>query len=751
MMIKRIALATCAGLLLGCGGGGGGGGGSAPAQTTTAPVTTSSPGATPNPYTPTNPMTNQSGSVFLSGFMPQSGHPQGGELLVISGMGFDATSQVTINGFNARVIERTDTQLVVETPSSSGNATIRVENGPSDFAVALEPYVYMTPTTADDFHFRADTDKWWVNTDYAPGADADNNGFSDLSDALQAARNELGGTGFSAQYEQGVAYLFSYLNQMYRNNPDGSPRFGGAPVSFQRTPPGFGRMPSIPGRPESVVDRVDHNMIAVRNVGHISPGYEESGTTGRASAEDARNVTIENNSGISDASGNPLGAYADALVYWWNRSSVPQSRRTLDNFMEELAALVAHEVGHSLGLDHLDDAPLAPATDNIMAATTTIGTGSNVYAFDEPTWNAMIGWLPGTLRQVHRAAWTPRRLLAEADAVVMATPIRLSGGALELEVDSVLAGAMTSGFNRIGGFDVETAVGKAQMAATGQTLMFLTEGPTGMIVDLGKASALSLEGRDPAEWQALLDDFRGLAEMQGPAWEARLAEILTGCLDSTDARIRADALVDLSTEPAVVQGLSAAQTEQVAAVLREGASAFERCLAAQVLAHKADAAQVETLLAAGLAEDHPAVLADVAAALEQTMGLETAAEQVRARLVDLDLAGRQRASTLLGWLQDRQSIALIAADLGAAADRARRAADALGAMADPAALAALQTLVDDASADANARLRALRAIGRIGGADATAWLTAAAERLESEALRDGARFARDFPATWLIR
>jgi hypothetical protein len=690
--------------------------------------------------------------VFVTTFDPASGHPAGGELLVITGMGFDDTSRVTIGSLSARVLIRTQTELVVATPQGVGSATVRVENGPSDYAEARAGYVYATPTGADGFHFQADTDKWWINVDYDPGADADSNGFSDLSDALQTANNNVGTVGFPGQLDQGMAYLLSYLSQMYRNNPDGSRSTAGAPVSFQRTAPKFGAAPTVPGRPEAAGTLVDYNHMAVRNVAYISPGYEESGTTGRASSESRENTTLENNSAISDVSGNPLGIFADALVYWWNRSSVPTSRRTLDNLMEEFAALVAHEVGHSLGLTHIDDAPLAPATENIMAATTVIGTGSNVYAFDEPNWRAMLGWLPGTTRQVHRAAWTPRRLLADSDAVVLGTPVRLQSGTLDLQIEQVLAGDMAAGFTRVGGFDGDVVVGKADMAGTGPTLMFLRAGEAGVRVDLGQASAMALDGHDPAEWAALIADYQALAQLSGAAWEARLAEILTGCLASTDGRIRADALVDLSTEPAVARGLSAAQTAQVAEVLAGAGTAFERCLAAQVLGHKADPAQVEALLAAGLGEDHPAVLADVAGALEQTMGLANAAEAVRAGWADLDAAGRARAVTLLGWLHDAQSTDQIAAELrGGDVARACRAADALGAMKSQAALVDLQALAADAAADLSCRLHALRAIGRVGSADAKAWLTEAAQSLESDELRRAAGFARDFAASWILR
>ncbi|MHC4661753.1 MAG: zinc metalloprotease [Planctomycetota bacterium] len=117
--------------------------------------------------------------------------------------------------------------------------------------------------------------------------------------------------------------------------------YSGLAISFCTEPLEDGSTPA-PGA-EVKVDQLGpkpFNTIAVRNVGATS------GLTGQAYQDLYDNEMIENDSSVSDVLGGQLGVFLD--VY----SHIFSSSVDVDNFAKFLAAIIAHEIGHSLGLVH---------------------------------------------------------------------------------------------------------------------------------------------------------------------------------------------------------------------------------------------------------------------------------------------------------------------------------------------------------------------------------------------------------------
>jgi hypothetical protein len=710
----------------------GGGGGTAPQP---------SPSPSPSPGAGT-------GSVTVTSIDPASGGTAGGDMIAIQGTGFNSTSVVRFGSSSASVVAGSSTLLVVTSPPGSGATTITVTTG-SDFDTFAFSYGGLTGT--DVFQFKTGTDKWWLNVEFSPEADADSNGFGDLSEALSTTRNSTGGTGFN-DFEGAVGFLFQFTSQFYRNNPDGSLAGGGAPVSFRRGVPGFGNMAPA-GFAINPVSALDFNVMALRKVAHIAAGEEQTGVAGRASSEINANNTLENNSGGTTPGGQsdpPLGTFTDAAAFFWNASAIPNSRRTLAEFMQEVAQITAHEIGHSMGLLHSNVTPPAPATVNMMAPSVSFNP-TNVYDFDDATFAGFLAYMPGPTRLVHRSAWSPRRLVASSDAVVIGTP-RLAEGGLEIPLDGVVLGDHEAGglLQVIGLAETTTA---AEVEASGQSLFFLTQDAQGRLSVGADAYGLPLAGRDVTEWQTLIADYVALRALEGDraAWTAAYADRLRRSLASSDARIRLDALFELEVQRDVARALPGAAVERLHTLLESAEIAVgERALAACVFTHLGDEAQTARLRRVALGTDEPVLLECLAGALEMSQSLSGAAEAVRAELESTSDANvARRARVLLGWLLDRPSSTLIAQDLRAGGAEARRAADALGRIGDAGSLPALQTLALDAQRDLALRKHALRAIGRIGGDDARAWLTGR-EQAWSGDLADAARFARDYAESWRI-
>ena len=525
--------------------------------------------------------------------------------------------------------------------------------------------------------------------------------------------------------------------QYYGNNPDGSLRQGGIKMSFQRTAPTVGGTPPR-GTQDPPTGTNDFNLMAWQHLGG------SSATTGRGLLDNGGdNAQLENNSGRNGSTGNELGCFPDRMVDFWNRSGISTSQRSLSNFCLGLAGTMAHECGHSIGLNHTAATPRAPATVNVMAASSVVDP-AELYGFDQQTYTFMLSFMPGANRCMHPAGFTPRWLVQEASAVVVATPRALANGQLTLDVHAVLAGDLTAGVEAtIAGFTEGAALERAELASVGRSIWFLSAGTEGYRFEGGEAEVLPLADRDEAEWTALIADqlrLQALAKTDCAAWTAEYAALLGHSLTSQDARIRGAALVELSLEAAVTKALSKDAALALAGIAGS-ADALEgqRLFALQALTHRADPALVGQLLAAGLSTDSARLQAAAAGALEQTLGLEGGATQVLAAL-EAAPASKARAIVLLGWLQAKGAVGLLTGELAAA--NAVAAADALGRIGDASALDALQAVAVDADRDQSTRDHALRAIGQIGGDAAKAFLTAQGT--------ESARFARDFSATWLL-
>ncbi|MHC4662334.1 MAG: matrixin family metalloprotease [Planctomycetota bacterium] len=134
--------------------------------------------------------------------------------------------------------------------------------------------------------------------------------------------------------------------------------FTGVQISFAETPLPDGETPA-PGDLAIWYSLPSHsyNTMAIRNLGIIGA------VTGRSIRDiSTLNEYLENDSAQASFSGEELGIFIDAYAEVFASSAMSG----IDRFSRFLASLIAHEIGHSLGLDHNDD------TTNIMNTSTTL-------------------------------------------------------------------------------------------------------------------------------------------------------------------------------------------------------------------------------------------------------------------------------------------------------------------------------------------------------------------------------------------
>jgi len=151
--------------------------------------------------------------------------------------------------------------------------------------------------------------------------------------------------------------------------------FFGIRISFSSKPPEIGST-AKPGDRQgaATLGENPYNVISVCN------GGPDSKYAGYALYDFADNARVENNSGKAWGY-QKLGVFIDVISRcMWMRGS-------LDYFAKNTALMLAHEIGHSLGLSHYDSDP------NIMHSQCVIGTSNP--AFIETHCLQLLVSLPG--------------------------------------------------------------------------------------------------------------------------------------------------------------------------------------------------------------------------------------------------------------------------------------------------------------------------------------------------------------------
>jgi hypothetical protein len=206
-----------------------------------------------------------------------------------------------------------------------------------------------------------------------------------------------------------------FLNVFYRNNPDGSAAGGGLEISFpfeKPAPPHF--------HPASgAVNGATFNQYNVMTFLHGSL----SGVLGTAYLDQPNNDSQENDTTTDDA--GDLGVFTDEISSYfavaYHNDTLPgapigsgdisrlkallcgtpmsgdtrydEIKRIGEGYAKTMAAVAAHEIGHSLSLSHTSPSQ----SGSIMNASTVIGPGAN-YSFTTSDVAALETALPGPNR-----------------------------------------------------------------------------------------------------------------------------------------------------------------------------------------------------------------------------------------------------------------------------------------------------------------------------------------------------------------
>jgi hypothetical protein len=293
------------------------------------------------------------------------------------------------------------------------------------------------------------TDVWYLKADgkfdatHAFACDFD----AALASAGLRAPTSTDATGTTAD-QVAKAYVrletLKALNAMYLNATDGTPATGGLAISFPFEEPLAPHSCPAPGQ----IALAKNNQFNV--VSLISA--TASNVIGSAYVDDADNDFQENDTTSDD--GGELGVFVDEIVRFFNPSygstALPQSpvgaadvpalkallygtaspggryaelKRIGEGLGRTIAAVAAHEIGHSLGLTHTTPA----VTSSIMNAVAAFGQ-DETYSFVAADVTALRGALPGPHRggtpMVVLFATAP--LTADGDIGFETAPCRLT-------------------------------------------------------------------------------------------------------------------------------------------------------------------------------------------------------------------------------------------------------------------------------------------------------------------------------------